>query len=99
VIECAQLQKAKLTLDEHGLDCNVIYVQPCSIEELSNRVIRNRPGTETKDSLQNKMNFALKEMEFAKRCDWIERIFTNDKIDEFTQKATVHLMFILYKLK
>ena len=45
------------------------------------------------------MNNALKEMEFAKRCDWVEKIFTNDDLDEFKQKATVHLMFNLYKLK
>jgi hypothetical protein len=45
------------------------------------------------------MNYALKEMEMAKRCEYIEKILTNDKIEEFTQKATVHLMFNLYKLK
>ena len=40
--------------------------------------IRNRAGTETKDTLKYKMSNALKEMELAKRCDWIEKIFTND---------------------
>lgn len=82
-----------MIIDEHGLDCNVIYIQPCSIELLTNRVIRERPGTETKDSLKIKMNNALKEMEMAKRCDYVDKIFTNDNMEEFTQKAAVHLMF------
>ena len=81
------------------MDVNVIYIQPTCITELSNRIIRTRPGEETKDSLSNKMSTALKEMEMAKRCDWIEKIYTNDNKDEFVQKAAVHLMFSLYKLK
>ena len=85
--------------DTSDIDCNYIYIQPPSVESLSNRIIRTRPGTETKDSLATKMNYAWSEMELAKRLDFIDRVFTNHQEEDFLKKATVHLLFDLYKLK
>ena len=85
--------------DSSGIDCNFIYIQPKSVEELSNRIIRKRPGWETKDSLSMKMNYAFKEMEMAKRLDWMDSIFTNDQEEDFIKKASVHLLFKTYNLQ
>jgi len=66
VIEVQSLRTAREIKDKGGIDCNFIFVQPKSVEELSNRIIRTRPGSETKDSLTSKMNEAMKEMDYAK---------------------------------
>ena len=84
---------AKSIQDKTGIDCNFVYIQPKSIEELSNRIIRTRPGFETKQSLSQKMAYAYKEMETAKRVDFISYIFTNDQEQDFIKKATIHLLF------
>ena len=51
------------------------------------------PGTETKQSLSNKMSYAYHEMDLAKSQDFLSHIFTNDKEEDFIKKATVHLLF------
>ena len=45
------------------------------------------------------MNYAFKEIEMAKRLDWIDSIFTNDQEEDFIKKATVHLLFETYDLQ
>ena len=72
MIECESLGKASFLRDTHKtLDCNYIFIQPPSVEELSKRIIRNRPGLESKESLKDKMTSAMAEMEKAKRLDWL----------------------------
>lgn len=56
ILEVQSLRTARYIHDSSGIDCNFIFVQPESIETLSNRIIRTRPGSETKESLSNKMN-------------------------------------------
>jgi len=99
LIECSQLMVARHIHDTSSIDCNFVFIQPKSIEELSNRIIRKRPGQETKESLSMKMNYAFKEIEMAKRLDWIDSIFTNDQEEDFIKKATVHLLFETYDLQ
>ena len=65
MIECESLNQAQWIHDQNIIDCNYIYIQPPSVEELSNRIIRNRPGLETKESLNLKMSKAVSEMEKA----------------------------------
>lgn len=97
VIECSYLAKAQEIHREHE-DANFIYIQPKSIEDLTNRIIRKRPGTETQDSLNNKMSYAYKEIEHARGLDFINHIFTNDDLKEFLDKAGAHLVHHVYKL-
>ena len=46
-----------------------------------------------------KMNYAFKEIEMAKRLDWIDYIFTNDNEEDFIKKATIQLLFKTYNLQ
>lgn len=68
-----------------------IYIQPPSVEELSKRIIRTRPGTETEATLTAKMTYAMREMEMAKRLDFIDHIFTNSNQEDFIKRAACYL--------
>lgn len=98
MIECESLNQAQWIHDQNIINCNYIYVQPPSVEELSNRIIRNRPGLETKESLNLKMAKAVSEMDKAKRFDWIS-VFTNTHEKEFLNQVTVFLIFKQYHLR
>ena len=98
MIECYWLSTAKTLHDQGLIECNFIYVQPSCVEELSNRIIRQRPGGETADSLMTKMHYAMREMEVAKSCSFLN-VFTNDHEKEFVGKATSKVIHDLYKLR
>lgn len=91
MVECSYLATAEEIQKKHT-NAKFVYIQPKSIEDLSLRIIRKRPGTETESSLSNKMNYAFREIEHARGCDWIDHVFTNDELEEFLGKVGAFLV-------
>lgn len=90
---------ARRIKDAGDIDCHFVYVMPPNIETIQNRMIRYRYGTETKDSLQNKINRIQREMNNIGEDGWIDKIIVNDNIERFKARAGVHIAFKLYNLR
>ena len=92
MIECG-IREAKKIHDEGKIQCNYVFIEPASIEELSTRIIRkNLPGM-TKHALTTLQNESKKEIEEAKRLKFINKIILNDKQDDFMKKAVLYIVF------
>jgi len=61
---------------QYGSDCATILIQPPSIDVLKQRLIAR--GSETKKSLQKRLNRAEKELTFAQRFDYV---VVNDELE------------------
>ena len=85
--------------DKSEMECNFLYVAPKDVKDLQTRVIRNRVGTETQDSLNIKLNVAEREIKKANGLSWINEVMINDSKEDFIKKATVHLMYSMYRIK
>jgi guanylate kinase len=96
IIECQTLSKAVEIYDKDP-NTVIIFVQPKSIDELTKRIIRSRPGTETEETLNYKMNVAQSEMNKALGLSCINKIFTNEETDDFVNQASAHLIHNVYK--
>jgi hypothetical protein len=55
IIECTDLKAARSIYAKGEVECNFVYVMPPSPEEIEIRLIRTRYGSETKQSLSNKI--------------------------------------------
>ena len=57
MIECSLTEARKINADQKlGEDVNYLFVQAPSVEEMTIRLIRNRPGQDTRESLELKCN-------------------------------------------
>ena len=63
------------------------------------RIIRNRYGTETAVSLKRKMDLVQREMSMVTGYKWIDQIILNDNKEKFINRAGVHIVFKLYRLR
>ena len=72
---------------------------PPAPEEIERRVIRNRYGSETKDSLKSKIAKIKFEMNSIRGQNWINHILVNDNRDKFLGRAGVHIMHRMYELR
>jgi hypothetical protein len=62
MIRCS-LNDAKWIHESAVFDCNYIFVSPSSVEDFTNRIIRESHGEETKQSLEIIKHSMLKDME------------------------------------
>ena len=72
---------------------------PPKTDDIEVRIIRNRFGTETKQSLSNKIASIKREFETIKGQDWINTILINDNKEKFLARAGVHVVFKMYELR
>ncbi len=98
MIECS-LKDAKAIYTSSRIPCNYIFVYPPTPEELAIRLIRNRPGQDTQNSLLLKQNQMRKDIEEVKSLKWINKSFPDDRLDDFLKKTAIYIVFTLYKLK
>ncbi len=64
-----------------------IFIKPPSIQELESR-LQNR-GTETPETLNKRVEKAVKELEFATHFD---RVVINEKLEEAIQNVYIHII-------
>ena len=60
----------------YGQRCVTIFIRPPSLKELKRRLIER--GSETKQSLQNRIERAEKELLYAEKCDYV---VVNDQLE------------------
>lgn len=101
MIECSLKEAKRLHEDATiGDDVNYIFLHPPTVEEMTVRLLRRRPGQDTKESLLQKQTTMLLEVEEAKKLPFITKIFENSgSREEFLKKVAVYIVFQLYKMK
>ena len=72
-----EMQGAKQVKEEYP-EAVVLFIMPPSVEELRRRLVGR--GTETPEVVEERMQIAVGEMEFARSCDWVT-IVINDEVD------------------
>lgn len=76
--------------DSYGSDCVSIFIQPPSIDELKQRLIKR--GSETEESLAMRLKRAEKDLPYASRFDYV---VTNDDLETaYKQVKTIVQSFI-----
>jgi guanylate kinase len=68
-----------------GLEANVIFIAPPSIEELRSRL--EKRGTEKADVVEKRIQIAKDEIEQAKTKEFVSAILLNDDFEVFYQRA------------
>ena len=81
VIECQNLKIAKSIFDQKKIECNFLYVKPPSTDDILLRIIRNRHGSETQDTLKQKMAKINRELSSISSEKWINEIIMNDTVE------------------
>lgn len=101
MIECSLTEARKIHADQKlGDDVNYIFVQAPSVEDMTIRLLRNRPGQDTRESLDLKQNQMRADVELAKTLKFIGKRFASEGTpDDFLKKAAVYIIFQLYKMK
>lgn len=66
LIECADLKTARQIHQSGHIECNFVYIMPPDTDSIQNRLIRNRYGTESKQSLAAKIAQMRREMDLIK---------------------------------
>ena len=57
------------------------------------RVLRNRPGEDTKQTLEFKLAQMRRDVDEAKISKFINKVFVNDRLEDFLKKASVYIVF------
>lgn len=101
MIECS-LKEAKKLHEEAilGEDVNYVFLHPPTVDEMTVRLLRKRPGQDTKESLHHKQITMLAEVEEAKKLPFITKIFeSSGSKEDFLKKTALYIVFQLYKMK
>mmetsp|Transcript_35632 Transcript_35632/g.54501 ORF Transcript_35632/g.54501 Transcript_35632/m.54501 type:complete len:141 (-) Transcript_35632:44-466(-) len=99
IIECESLAQVKAIKEKGFIDSFFVYVRPPSIQDIEIRMIRNRFGQDTKETLQHKLkmiDLELKEVN-TPASSLFDKIVVNDLRKKFLDRVVVHIMFNLYK--
>jgi len=75
-------------------------VYPPSVDEMTRRLLRSRPGEDTQQSLMLKQNKMVAEVSESKELKWITKSIENSGTrEDFIKKAAIYIVFQMYKLK
>lgn len=101
LIECSLAEAKKIQLEgKLGSEVNYLFVHPPSVDEMTRRLLRSRPGEDTQLSLLHKQNKMIAEVKDSKELKWITKSLENSgTTDEFIKKAAIFIVFQMYKLK
>ncbi|TNV86890.1 hypothetical protein FGO68_gene14576 [Halteria grandinella] len=91
MVECT-LKEAKRIHEEGmlGDDVNYLFLHPPSVEDMTVRLLRKRPGQDTKEQLLHKQNMMRADVEEAKKLPFITKIFENaGSREDFLKKTAV----------
>jgi hypothetical protein len=83
-VECHSLQAAQYIKTQGEVDCHFVYVRPPTVQDIEIRMIRNRFGSETKQSLAQKIVEARREIEkviAGAYNDLFDAVIINDSRD------------------
>ena len=101
MVECS-LKEAKKIFDDQklGEEVNYIFLQAKSVDDMTVRLLRQRPGQDTKESLMLKQNQMRADVEAAQNLKFLSKRFVNEgPIEDFLKKAALYIVFQLYKMK
>jgi guanylate kinase len=96
MIEISSLETAQTLYEEGLFNMNYIYIMPADMEQVRKRIIRERVGTETGKTLEERLKQAEKEIQKAKQADWISKIFVNDYTNKHYVLAANYIHKDLY---
>ena len=70
---------------------NYVYIMPESMDLVKKRFIRERVGSETEKSLEDRIKKAELEIQRAKQADWINKVLVNDFTEKYHTKAETYI--------
>jgi guanylate kinase len=101
MIECS-LQEAKRIHSEGklGNEVNYIFLHAPTVEDMTVRLLRSKPGQDTQQSLTAKQNRMRADIEEAKKLPFINKTFVSEgSKEDLIKKAAIYIVFQLYKMK
>ena len=96
LIEVSSLDAARQLHEEALFKMNFIYIMPENMELVKKTMIRERLGTETGKSLDERIKRAMLEIQKAKEAEWIDKVFINDFTENYLQESATYIWKEIY---